>query len=83
MQGFEDDFEAEDDGPIALGAPEEWDELALGPDERDADLMDGTWEQKYYSGRLKSFNWQAIMVALGLLVAAGLIISTAATLFTR
>ncbi|MGH2632802.1 MAG: hypothetical protein ACRDG3_05270 [Tepidiformaceae bacterium] len=83
MQGFEDDVEADDDGPIALGAPEEWDELDLGPDERDADLMDGSWEQKYYSGRLRSFNWEAIMVALGLLVAAGLIISTAGALFWR
>jgi hypothetical protein len=54
------------DGPLGLDAP--------GPDERDMDLMDGTWEQKYYSGRVKTRNWNAIGIGLALLVVAGLVV---------
>jgi hypothetical protein len=57
---------------------EDWDEYtdAPGPDERDRDLMDGSWEQKYYSGRLRSMDWNSILVAIALLALAGLIVPT-------
>lgn len=47
---------------------------APGPDERDRDLMDGSWEQEYYSGRIKTRNWNAIGIAIAILVVAGLIV---------
>ena len=47
---------------------------APGPDERDRDLMDGSWEQEYYSGRIKTRNWNAIGVGIAILVLAGLIV---------
>jgi hypothetical protein len=56
----------EDDEPIGDDAP--------GPDERDMDLMDGSWEQEYYSGRIKSRNWNAIGIAIGIIVIASLLI---------
>lgn len=40
----------------------------LGPDERDMDLLDGTWEQDYYAGRRRGPDWQTISVGVGLLV---------------
>lgn len=78
------DDDEDDDGPIMLGAPpadEEDDGIELGPDERDMDLMDGTWESEYYSGRQRVRNWNLIMLVLGLLVVAGLLVSTASVLF--
>ncbi len=47
---------------------------APGPDERDRDLMDGTWEQEYYAGRVKTRNWNAIGAGIAILVLAGLIV---------
>lgn len=46
----------------------------LGPDERDMDLMDGSWEERYYAGRIRGRDWQSITVALALiaLIAMGL-----------
>jgi len=69
--GYEED-EEEDDDPIPLDAFD--DGPNLGPDERDRDLMDGTWERDYYGGKLRSVNWNAIVVAVSLLVLAGLIV---------
>ena len=54
--------DAEDDGPD------------LGPDERDLDLMDGSWEDRYYGGRIRHRDWNSIGIALGLLVLLGLIL---------
>jgi hypothetical protein len=54
-----DDF---DDGPD------------LGPDERDLDLMDGTWEQEYYSGRAQTRDWNAITAGVALLVLIALVL---------
>ena len=47
---------------------EENDEPDLGPDERDLDLMDGSWEREYYSGRMKTRNWNAIGAGIGILI---------------
>ncbi|MCS7296087.1 MAG: hypothetical protein RMK15_08465 [Chloroflexota bacterium] len=43
------------------------DPLDLGPDERDLDLLDGSWEQQYYSGQLRQRDWQTILLVLALL----------------
>lgn len=48
--------------------------LNLGPDERDRDLMDGSWEQQYYAGQARTRNWNAIGVGVALLVLASLLI---------
>jgi hypothetical protein len=73
--GYEDEDE-DDRIPLNPGDDEAgWDdEPDLGPDERDLDLMDGTWEQKYYAGRRKSPDWGAITIGLGLLVLISLLL---------
>lgn len=53
------------------------DDLPLGPDERDRDLLDGSWERKYYAGRTRpSRDWNAIGIGIALLVLMGLILPT-------
>ena len=60
-----DDFDDEDDG------------LVLGPDERDRDLLDGTWEQEYYSTeRRPARDWNSIAIGITLLVLMGMILPT-------
>ena len=63
------DSEPEDDGPD------------LGPDERDRDLMDGSWEQRYYSGRVRSLDWNAIIVGVSILVLAGFLVPLVLVVF--
>lgn len=46
----------------------------LGPDERDRDLLDGSWEQEYYSGRQKTRDWNAVFVAFAILIVAGMVV---------
>ena len=58
---FED--EADPEGPVLYG-----------PDERDRDLIDGTWERRYYSGKARQFNWEALYPWFGLLVILSLVI---------
>jgi len=53
----------------------------LGPDEHDADLLDGTWEQKYYAGRVRTRDWNSIGAGLGLLVLLGLVVPLVLVLF--
>ena len=62
-------------------APDEWDEPDLGPDERDRDLMDGTWEERYYTGRQRTRDWRSVYVGLALLVLAGLVVPAFLVLF--
>jgi hypothetical protein len=45
-----------------------------GPDERDLDLMDGSWEQEYYAGRLKTRNWNAIGAGVAIVVLAAILV---------
>ena len=46
----------------------------LGPDERDLDLLDGSWEHEYYSGRQKTRDWNAVFVAFAILIVAGMVV---------
>ena len=70
----------DEDDTFALGLDDEvedgWDSVsgAPGPDARDLDLLDGSWEQQYYSGRVRSFDWNSLLVAFALLALAGLIV---------
>ena len=77
--------EDEDDEPISLntGAEPSGLEPGLGPDERDMDLMDGSWEQEYYSNDRRTRNWGAITVALGLLVVMGMLLPMLGGIFTK
>lgn len=68
----DDEPDDEDDEPILLGEVSREDNL--GPDEHDADLMDGSWEAKYYARRNRSHDWTAIMTGLGLLVLLGMLL---------
>jgi hypothetical protein len=65
---YDEDDDFEDDG----------DEPDLGPDERDLDLLDGTWEEDYYAGRLKTRDWQSITVAISLLILVAMVLSLVA-----
>lgn len=67
---------------IPLGGDDADDGPDLGPDERDADLMDGTWEHNYYAGRIKQRNWGAIMMGLSLLLLLAILVPVL-VLFTR
>ena len=68
-----DEFDEED--RIPLGADSEADAGPdLGPDERDMDLMDGSWEQRYYSGKEGGRDWNTIGVGIGLLVLVSLVV---------
>jgi hypothetical protein len=68
------DDEDEDNEPISLGSGGDWDGPNLGPDEHDRDLMDGSWEQRYYQGRTRKRDWTGIMTGLGLLVLLGMVL---------
>ena len=60
---------------------EEDDEPDLGPDERDLDLMDGSWEREYYSGRMKTRNWNAIGAGIGILILTAILVPIVLGLF--
>lgn len=73
MPDVPDDFDEED--RIPLGADPEADlGPNLGPDERDMDLMDGSWEQRYYSGKEGRRDWNTIGVGIGLVVLVSLVV---------
>ena len=55
------------------------DEPDLGPDERDRDLLDGSWEQRYYAGAVRSRDWRSIGIGLGLLVLLAMLVSLVMT----
>jgi hypothetical protein len=59
---------------------EEQDEPDLGPDERDLDLLDGTWEEDYYAGRVRTRDWANITVAISLLIVVAMVLSLFAVL---
>ena len=71
-EAFEDDDVAEDAVPVAGYLTDE--ETDLGPDERDADLMDGSWEQDYYAGRNQPRDWKNVYIGLALLLLIALIV---------
>jgi hypothetical protein len=51
------------------------DEVNLGPDETDRDLLDGTWEEDYYAGRVKTRDWRNVSIAISLLLLAAIVLS--------
>ncbi|MFN0093376.1 MAG: hypothetical protein ACKVVT_01170 [Dehalococcoidia bacterium] len=55
---------------------EDFDELIpdLGPDERDRDLMDGSWEDRYYRQEKRGIDWKSIQIGVALLVLLGLLL---------
>lgn len=56
------------------------DEPNLGPDARDMDLMDGSWEDRYYGGHVRQRDWRAIGAAISVLVLLGLLVPAVAVL---
>ena len=48
----------------------------LGPDERDRDLLDGSWEQDYYAGRVSRRGWTGLGVGIAILFLLGLVLPT-------
>jgi hypothetical protein len=58
----------DDDEPITLGGDVDPPERDLGPDERDMDLLDGSWEQDYYAGRVRSRDWRSVGIGIALLL---------------
>lgn len=76
MPDVQDEWD-EAEEPISLGGDEAWNEPRdLGPDARDRDLMDGSWEQEYYSGRKRSIDWHSVTIGIGLLALLGLLLPT-------
>lgn len=63
----------DDDDRIPL-RPADDDGRDLGPDERDLDLLDGSWEEQYYSGRLRTRDWNTILLAGALLIVIALLL---------
>ncbi len=69
------DKETKADG---LEEPEEqaedtW-ERNLGPDERDRDLMDGSWEAKHYANRQPKRDWKNVQMGLAIFVLLSLVV---------
>jgi hypothetical protein len=70
----------DDEDRIPLGAPGDIadddfeDGPDLGPDARDRDLMDGSWEQRYYAGKERKRDWSFIQLAIALMFLLGLIV---------
>ena len=50
------------------------DEPELGPDDRDRDLLDGSWEQRYYAGGVRTRDWHSIGIGIGLLFLLAMIV---------
>ncbi len=59
---------------------EDQDEPDLGPDERDLDLLDGSWEEDFYAGRVRTRDWRNITVAVSLLIIVAMVLSLLAVL---
>lgn len=74
---------ADDDDDLILFPPEADDDPGpdLGPDARDRDLMDGSWEQRYYSGQQRTRNWGSITTGIGLLVLLSLLVPALTMVF--
>lgn len=71
VRDAEDDDWVEDEGPVFYDDEPGPD---LGPDERDMDLIDGTWEERYYTGRVHQRDWSNVFLAIGLLVVLSLVL---------
>lgn len=80
-QQFDDRDEEFDEDEDVISLDYEDDEPDLGPDERDRDLMDGTWEAEHYGGRRKSRDWNAIGLGIALLVIAAMVLPMVLVVF--
>lgn len=63
-----------EDDPDTISLAIEDDEPDLGPDERDADLMDGRWEAEYYAPNRRTRDWNAIVAGVALLVVIAMLL---------
>ena len=63
------------------GDEDNGDEAGLGPDERDRDLMDGSWEDSYYAGDVKTRDWNTIIAGVSLIVLIAITIPMLLVLF--
>lgn len=66
-------MQPDDDDRIPLGRDSD-DGRDLGPDERDRDLMDGSWEQQYYSGQLRTRDWNTVALGIAIIVVIALVL---------
>lgn len=55
---------------------DEADEVVFGPDERDRDLLDGSWERQYHAGSNRRRDWNSIGIGIALLLLMGMILPT-------
>ncbi|MCY3646641.1 MAG: hypothetical protein OXH07_06680 [Chloroflexi bacterium] len=55
---------------------DEAEDVVFGPDERDRDLLDGSWEQQYYAGGHRRRDWNTIGIGVALLFLMGLLLPT-------
>jgi len=67
---FGDDDEDVDE--IELGDGDDGPDL--GPDERDADLMDGSWERRYYTQPTARRDWQSVYVGIALIIVMAMLV---------
>jgi hypothetical protein len=67
---------------MPTNSPMDEDGPDLGPDDRDRDLMDGSWEERYYSGARRHRDWRSIGVGLAVLVLLAMMLPVIG-LFTR
>ena len=68
-----------DDDDVVTLDPDDDDEFeeedfAPGPDERDMDLLDGSWEDRYYSGQTSRIDWGTVALAIALIAAISLVL---------
>ncbi|MCC7365435.1 MAG: hypothetical protein IT303_13800 [Dehalococcoidia bacterium] len=76
----DDELELEDDEDVITLGREElddepWDDGPdLGPDERDRDLLDGSWEQRYYAGQAGQRDWSTVYTGLAILVLLSILV---------
>lgn len=73
----------DDEDVIPLGDDEDEEDYGpdLGPDERDLDLMDGTWEQRYYAGQQKTRDWGSVLAGVALLALLAMVLPMLLVLF--
>lgn len=73
----------DDEDVIPLGEDEDDEDYGpdLGPDERDMDLMDGSWEQRYYAGQQKTRDWGSVLVGVALLALLAMVLPMLLVLF--
>jgi hypothetical protein len=76
-----DDDQLDEEAPLQ-GEPVEINaDIAPGPDERDMDLMDGSWEERHYAGKNRSLDWHAINIGLGIAVVVGIVVPSLLVFF--